>query len=76
MSRNTIMKRLLMASAVFCSIGVAHAAAPPEYRMLWHDDFDGDSIDASKWTAVVGPRKGGQSVADAVSVKNGVLTIT
>ncbi|MCX6909468.1 MAG: glycoside hydrolase family 16 protein [Verrucomicrobia bacterium] len=54
----------------------ASAEAPPSYRLLWKDTFDGDRIDASKWTAVVGPRKGGQSVADAVRVKDGVLTIT
>ncbi|MFA6564372.1 MAG: glycoside hydrolase family 16 protein [Verrucomicrobiia bacterium] len=70
------MKRLLMASAVLCSTLVAHAEPPMGYKLLWQDNFDGDNLDLSKWAAVVGPRKGGQSVADAVSVKNGALTIT
>jgi len=69
------MKRLLMASAVLCATLVAHAEPPMGYKLLWQDNFDGDNLDLSKWTAQVGPRKGGQSAADAVSVKNGALTI-
>ncbi|MBI5687651.1 MAG: glycoside hydrolase family 16 protein [Verrucomicrobia bacterium] len=70
------MKRLLMAFGVFCAALTARAEAPAGYKLLWQENFDGDKIDDSKWTAVVEPRKGGQSVADAVRVKNGVLTIT
>lgn len=70
------MKQLLILSAFFCAALIAHAAAPPEYRLLWQDTFDGDKLNELKWTAVVGPRKGGQSVADAIKVKDGVMTIT
>ena len=73
MNKSTPIQFLLV--LLFTTLFV-HAAAPPEYRMLWQDPFDGDKIDETKWTAVVGPRKGGQNVADAVRVKDGVLTIT
>jgi beta-glucanase (GH16 family) len=55
---------------------IVHAEAPEGYKLLWQEDFDGDKIDGAKWTAVAGPRKGGQSVTDAARIKSGVLTIT
>lgn len=55
---------------------VVQAEPPSSYRLAWQDNFDGEKFDASKWTAMVGPRKGGQSAADAVAVKDGVLSIT
>jgi beta-glucanase (GH16 family) len=70
------MKRLLMASVVLCATLAAGADAPEGYKLRWKEDFDGDKLDAAKWTTVVGPRKGGYSVADAARVKDGALTIT
>ncbi|MFA5191004.1 MAG: glycoside hydrolase family 16 protein [Verrucomicrobiia bacterium] len=61
----------------FALMALAVQAEPPStYRLVWHDNFDGEKLDVSKWTAMVGPRKGGQSAADAVAVKDGVLSIT
>jgi beta-glucanase (GH16 family) len=55
----------------------APVALPPAgYQLVWEDDFQGSSLDSSKWTALVGPRRDAHLVADAASVSGGVLTIT
>ena len=60
-------------------------AAPPEaapapplpgYRMVWHDEFDGAALDTARWTAYAGPRRDARNSVDAVTVANGLLTIT
>ena len=52
--------------------------APPRpgYRLVWHDEFDGTALDTTKWTAYAGPRRDARNSVDAVSVADGVLTIT
>jgi beta-glucanase (GH16 family) len=56
------------------------ASMPADWRLLLSDDFDGTSLDTSKWLAY-GPNwpgHGGNGIRDgsAVSVGGGVLTIT
>lgn len=44
------MKRLLQILALCAA---AHAAEPlqiPGWQLVWHDEFDGPKIDASKWS--------------------------
>ncbi len=48
----------------------------PGYRLAWHDEFDGTSLDTSSWTLYTGPRRDAQNDADAVTVADGVLTIS
>jgi len=33
-----------------CADDVAAATAPDDDRLVWHDDFDGDRVDRSRWT--------------------------
>lgn len=50
-------------------------------ELVWHDEFDGNALDAEKWTVQQGedgsalPRRGGYWTGDAVSVSDGKLTI-
>ncbi len=44
------------------------------YRLVWHDEFDGDRLDATKWEVRgVGPRRAGFVRPEAVEVKDGYL---
>ncbi len=49
---------------------------PPGYQLVWSDEFDGTALDWSRWTALSGPRRGAVETPDAVSVANGLLTMT
>ncbi len=49
---------------------------PTGYKLVWQDEFDCDKLDTNKWSVRVGPRRENHIVAEAVSVKEGVLTIT
>ncbi len=52
-------------------------APPPGYVLDWSDEFDGSSLDTNKWNhRLLGPRNDATNTASAVSVTNGVLTIT
>lgn len=55
-----------------------HAAVPYEgMQLVWSDEFDGTSMDTSKWQhRYLGPRKGGVTSEKAISVKDGNLLIT
>jgi beta-glucanase (GH16 family) len=50
---------------------------PSAWDLTFNDDFDGSSLDATKWAnRLPGPRNDAINTADAVSVGGGVLTIT
>lgn len=52
---------------------------PPGWRLTWHDEFDGDSIDTTKWTVydnrTHGPKELQLYVKEAVTVSNGALQL-
>jgi beta-glucanase (GH16 family) len=48
----------------------------PGLTLAWHDEFDGSALDTTRWTVYEGPRRDAQNTADAVTVANGLLTIT
>ncbi|BDG07876.1 glycoside hydrolase family 16 protein [Anaeromyxobacter paludicola] len=48
----------------------------PGYHLVWHDEFDGSGLDPTKWTAQSFPRRDAAATPDAVSVANGLLTLT
>ena len=49
------MSRFLLGLAVAaCSALAAPAAGPPGWRLVWHDDFDGPVLDATKWVRETG----------------------
>ncbi len=54
------------------------AAAPADGDLVWHDEFDGNSLDMKKWSyRQLGPRKGGFNVKEAVTLDGqGHLAIT
>jgi beta-glucanase (GH16 family) len=54
----------------------AQALPPPGYQLVWQDDFEGTSLDASRWAPLGGPRRDAIMTPDAVSVANGLLTLT
>jgi beta-glucanase (GH16 family) len=58
------------------SEGTPPPVPPAGYQLAWDDEFDGATLDPSRWTAEVGPRRDAYNTPDAVSVAGGVLTIT
>lgn len=51
-------------------------AAPAGYQLAWEDNFDGAKLDPAKWKVETYYRRAAQNSADALSLKDGVLTIT
>jgi hypothetical protein len=52
-------------------------AQPPVEPPTWSDEFDGTSLDLTRWSyRATGPRNDGNLTPDAVSVGGGLLTIT
>jgi beta-glucanase (GH16 family) len=55
----------------------ARATLPPAgYALVWRDEFDGTALDASRWTALAGPRRGSVITPAAVAVADGLATLT
>jgi beta-glucanase (GH16 family) len=55
----------------------AAATLPPAgYQLAWRDEFDGTTLDTSRWTAEVGPRRDYLMTPGSAQVQDGVLTIT
>ena len=53
------------------------AAPPPGYYLVWGDEFNGTSLDTTKWDYwLPGRRRDAVNVTNAVSVVGGYLTIT
>jgi len=52
------------------------AAPPPGYYLVWSDEFNGSSLDPTKWWVWNTPDRSGYSVPQAVTVGNGCMTIT
>jgi autotransporter-associated beta strand protein len=53
------------------------AAPPPGYYLVWGDEFNGTSLDTTKWDYwLPGRRRDAVNVTNAVSVSGGYLTIT
>ncbi|HDJ32905.1 MAG TPA: glycoside hydrolase family 16 protein [Bacteroidetes bacterium] len=45
------------------------------WELTWYDDFEGNSLDTSRWSMAVGRRRFGIWTSDAVKVSDGILTI-
>jgi autotransporter-associated beta strand protein len=54
-----------------------HAAPPAGYYLVWSDEFNGSSLDTTKWDYwLAGARRDAVNVSSAVAVGGGNLTIT
>jgi len=53
--------------------GGAPVAPIAGYQLLWSDEFDGTSVDPSRWHVWTGPRRDAVMTTDALSVHDGVL---
>ena len=72
---------VLVIIAILCGLSpIPAAAAPPAgYYLVWGDEFNGTSLDTTKWDYWVDNRTWGKAYNDgavAVSVTNGCLVIT
>ncbi len=67
---------------IFCLLALgcdARAVVPPAYgwTLLWNDEFDGTTLDTSKWVYwLTGARRDAVNTPTAVSVGGGVATIS
>jgi len=75
------------AAAAVCLLGACSVIAagkrpaatrPADANLVWHDEFDGKTLDPTKWSyRQLGPRKGGVNVKEAVRLDGrGHLVIT
>jgi beta-glucanase (GH16 family) len=58
------------------SPGAAPPVPPAGYRLVWADEFDGNGLDPTRWTADTGKRRDAYDTPDAVTVADGLLTVT
>lgn len=72
----TLLRCALSALLISLPCGWLRAEPPAGYELVWKDEFDGAELDPAKWTAQSAPRKGAQNTPDAVTVRDGVMTIT
>ncbi|HZM02723.1 MAG TPA: family 16 glycosylhydrolase [Candidatus Saccharimonadales bacterium] len=54
---------------------IAVATPPPGYYEVWGDEFNGTSLDPSKWWCWIGPSQSAINTTEAVAVTNGDLII-
>src|ERR1700735_4890926 len=54
----------------------ASATPPPGYYLVWGDEFNGDTLDLTKWFYFTGHAQNSTDPPDAISVTNAYLTIT
>jgi beta-glucanase (GH16 family) len=49
---------------------------PPNYVLVWQDDFNGDAVDSTHWTPQSGSREDAVNTPAAIAVRNGELVVT
>jgi beta-glucanase (GH16 family) len=58
-------------------VPVEQGPVPPAgSQLVWADEFEGVAVDRSRWNIISGERRSALMTADAVTVRNGVLTVT
>jgi beta-glucanase (GH16 family) len=48
----------------------------PGYRLAWHDEFDGTSVNEKQWQIQLGPNRDGVLSRESISVVDGALRLT
>jgi beta-glucanase (GH16 family) len=56
--------------------GAAPAVPPAGWRLVWSDEFDGSGLDPTRWIASEGERRDAYNTPDAITVGDGLLTVT
>lgn len=75
LSRTKLLFLLIV--SLFLSATRSNGEPPSGYVLDWSDEFDGTSLDTNKWNhRSPGPRDDAINTENAISVTNGVLTIT
>ena len=73
----TNLPQLLLLLVLLLYAIPSHGAPPSGYVLDWSDEFDGTSLDTNKWNyRQLGTRNDAINTVDAISVTNGILTIT
>ena len=55
---------------------IVHTPEKLGYKLFWEDNFNGNSLDLTKWAPRgIGPRASGYVSLDAINVKNGNLEL-
>ena len=75
-----MLKKLTALAAALLSAGLTSAADPPGWELVWSDEFDGATLDLSKWEFEVNARGGGNNelqyyVTNNVRLRDGQLII-
>ncbi len=76
-----VLRSALLATSVLLAVcPVSAADAPPGWKLVWSDEFNGLALDTSKWEFEVNAQGGGNNelqyyVTNNVSVRDGVLSI-
>jgi len=77
---NDVLKSLSAAVLLFLGLAVRGAETPPGWKLVWSDEFDGNSLDLSKWEFEVNAHGGGNNelqyyTTNNARVANGFLVI-
>lgn len=73
-------KKLIALAAALLSAGLTSAADPPGWELVWSDEFNGATLDLSKWEFEVNARGGGNNelqyyVTNNVRLRDGQLIV-
>ncbi|HRW28296.1 MAG TPA: glycoside hydrolase family 16 protein, partial [Bacteroidales bacterium] len=79
--KTRIIPLLLLAVVLMpgCLIAQKHAQSPDGWQLVWQDEFNGNSLDTSKWTVLIRETSKHNELQyylpDEVYVENGILRI-
>ena len=65
-----------MLAALTVTPPLARATPPAGYTLVWSDEFSGTALDTNYWNVLTGVYHDGTRTPNAISVANGLLTIT
>ena len=75
-----MLKKLTALATALLSAGLTSAADPPGWELVWSDEFDGATLDLSKWGFEVNARGGGNNelqyyVTNNIRLRDGQLIV-
>jgi beta-glucanase (GH16 family) len=69
-------RTVLLAGVVLLLTTNLRAEPPRGYRLIWEDNFIGNRLDETKWTPETSLRRGNHCTEEAITVKDGILSVT